>query len=105
MSGSLDKHELRTLSELGGGESRFAPCSLDSSAPSTLVVQSMGLKPSAEDVNAMLMAIGAEDRLIQLDEFEDVSPGHGYETLFACWTLVCLCCFRLYSCCVFRSSC
>ena len=75
MSGSLDKHELRTLSKWGGGfGSALLRAPSTPPLPHTPAVQSMGLKASAEDVNAMLMAIGAEDRLIQLDEFEDVSP-------------------------------
>ena len=38
-------------------------------------VLSMGLKATAEEVAKMVQDIGGQDRLIQLDEFQDVSCG------------------------------
>jgi hypothetical protein len=35
-------------------------------------VISMGLHPTSQEINELLLSVGADDRLIQLDEFETV---------------------------------
>ena len=75
MSGSLDKDELRTLSKIG----LFFAAHYCLSRKQQLrisfffLVLSMGLKATAVEINELLVSIGSEDRLIQLDEFEKAS--------------------------------
>lgn len=58
----------------GGAAGRLSAHECTFACPAAVL--SMGLKATVADVTELLMAIGAEDRLIQLDEFEQVVMAH-----------------------------